>query len=121
MENGKKVWIFPDGDLPPAGNAEPFGHEALMITNINDEEANITLDLVFEDEEPVLGLRPAPVGGMRVTCIRLDQPVGEQRFCSPHKQYSLILRSDVPVVACFGRLDVRQENLAYYSVQGYAF
>lgn len=121
QENGKRVWIFPDGDLPPAGDREPFGHEALMITNINGCPANITLDLVFEDEEPVLGLRPAPLGGMRVTCIRLDKPVGEQGYLIPHKQYSLILRSDVPVVACFGRLDVRQENMAYYSVQGYAF
>ena len=121
QENGKKVWIFPDGDLPPAGDKEPFGHEALMITNINDTPANITLDLVFEEDEPVLGLRPAQLGAMRVSCIRLDQPIGEQKFMIPHKQYSLIVRSDVPIVACFGRLDVRQENMAYYSVQGYSF
>jgi hypothetical protein len=31
------------------------------------------------------------------------------------------VRSDVPVVAVFGRLDVRQSNLAYYSVAGYSF
>jgi hypothetical protein len=32
-----------------------------------------------------------------------------------------VVRSDVPVVAVFGRLDVRQANMAYYSVAGYAF
>ena len=29
--------------------------------------------------------------------------------------------SSVPICACFGRLDVRQTNMAYYSLSGYAF
>ena len=29
--------------------------------------------------------------------------------------------SNVPVCACFGRLDVRQTNMAYYSPAGYSF
>lgn len=31
--NGRKNWVFCDGDLPPSGEQEPFGHEALMVTN----------------------------------------------------------------------------------------
>lgn len=34
---------------------------------------------------------------------------------------ALVVNSSVPVVAVFGRLDVRQANMAYYSVQGYAY
>ena len=119
-KNGMKNWVFPDGDLPPSGDAELKGHEALMITNINDTNAKITIDLVFEDMEPVTGLE-YEVGAMRVICIRLDMPVGKQQYMIPKGQYSLILHSDVPVVACFGRLDIRQPNMSYYSVQGYSF
>jgi len=50
-----------------------------------------------------------------------DQPLGDQRFQIPSGQYSLVLHSDLPVASVFGRLDVRQPNLAYYSVTGYAW
>ncbi|MGD9519572.1 MAG: sensory rhodopsin transducer [Armatimonadota bacterium] len=38
----------------------------------------------------------------------------------PFGQYSLRLQSNVPVVAQIGRADVRQPNLAYYTVMGYS-
>ncbi|MGA2763893.1 MAG: sensory rhodopsin transducer [Spirochaetia bacterium] len=117
---GKKNWVFADGDLPPAGDREPFGHEALMITNLNRKRATIALDILFEDREPVR-VTSLGVEGMRVKCFRLDQPLGEQKVQIPFGQYALVVRSDVPVVAVFGRLDVRQPNLAYYSVAGYSF
>ena len=117
---GRKNWVFADGDMPPAGDREPFGHEALMITNLNRKRATITLDVLFEDMEPQREITLA-VEGERVKCIRLDKPLGERKYKIPFGQYALVVRSDVPVVAVFGRLDVRQANLAYYSVAGYAF
>ena len=40
MERGKKNWVFCDGYLPPKGDNPEFeGHEALMLTNLNDEKA----------------------------------------------------------------------------------
>lgn len=59
MNIGKKVWVFPDGDLPFLGDKEPFG------------------------------------------------------------QYALVLKSSEPVVAQISRMDVRQPNLAYYTVMGH--
>jgi hypothetical protein len=117
---GKKNWIFCDGDLPPSGDRDPLGHEALMVTNIGKQEAHLTIDLYFEDKEPVKGLT-ACVGAERVRCFRLDQPLGEQLYQIKPGQYSLVLHSDVPVAAVFGRLDVRQPNLAYYSVAGHTW
>ncbi len=118
--NGQKTWVFADGDLPPAGDREPFGHEALMVVNLNKKPASLRLEILFEDKEPVRDVR-LEVGGERVRCIRLDKPLGERNFKIPFGQYALVVRSDVPVVAVFGRLDVRQANLAYYSVAGYSF
>ena len=118
--NGHKTWVFADGDLPPAGEHEPFGHEALMIVNLNKKAADLRLDVLFEDKEPVQDIR-ASVEAERVHCFRLDKPLGERGYSIPHGQYALVVRSSVPVVAVFGRLDVRQNNLAYYSVAGCSF
>ncbi len=59
------------------------------------------------------------VEGERVRCIRMDEPVGEQAYRVPFGQYALLLESSTPVVAQLGRMDVRQANLAYYTVMGY--
>ena len=57
MEIGKKNWVFCDGYLPPKGDNPEFeGHEALMLTNLNDKKAKIELVIVFEDREPEGGI-----------------------------------------------------------------
>ena len=119
---GKKNWVFCDGYLPPHGDNPEFeGHEALMITNLNKKSAQIELVFVFEDRDPVDNIK-INLDGMRTTCIRLDKPMGEQGFMLGESvQYTVWVKSDVPVCACFGRLDVRQTNMAYYSVEGYSF
>ena len=119
---GKKNWVFCDGYLPPHGDDPNFeGHEALMITNLNNKKAQIELTFIFEDKEPVKDIKVA-LDGMRTTCIRLDKPMGEKGFCLDESvQYTVWVKSNVPVCACFGRLDVRQTNMAYYSVEGYSF
>jgi len=118
--HGRKVWIFPDGDLPPAGYPDlPLeGHESLIILNTGDEDARIEMDVYFSDRDPEVGLRlVAPA--RRVTCFRLDKPVGDRQYQVPFGQYALRLRSDVPIVAQMGRADVRQPNLSYYTTMGY--
>ena len=41
--------------------------------------------------------------------------------CTLDEIYTVWVKSDVPICARFGRLDVRQTNMAYYSVEGYSF
>lgn len=118
METGKKTWVFADGDLPPQGNDEPLGHEALMIVNCSDSCASIDLDLLFSEDEPVTGIK-LEVPAKRVRCFRLDYPIGDEEYKIPPGQYALVVKSDIPVVAVFGRLD-RRQDMAYYSVVGYS-
>ena len=122
MEKGKKNWVFCDGYLPPKGDNPAFeGHEALMLTNLNDEKAVIELVLIFEDKAPEGGIL-VELDGMRTTCVRMDQPLGEKGVqLGEAEQYTVWVKSSVPICACFGRLDVRQTNMAYYSVEGYSF
>ena len=122
MEKGKKNWVFCDGYLPPHGDNPEFeGHEALMLTNLNDETAEIELVFIFEDRPPEENIIVS-LNGMRTTCIRLDMPLGEKNFkLGESVQYTVWVKSSLPICACFGRLDVRQTNMAYYSVEGYSF
>jgi hypothetical protein len=72
MEKGKLNWVFCDGYLPPKGDNPEFeGHEALMMTNLNDEKANIELVFIFEEKDPIGGIT-VELGGMRTHCVRLD-------------------------------------------------
>jgi hypothetical protein len=115
-EFGHQVWFFPDGDLPPAGDGLYKGHEALMILNPNDRNAEVTLTVYFEDRDPASP--PAQtVKGRRVRCVRLDQPIGSLQI--PIGQYAIKVQSTVPVICQIGRADVRQPNLAYYTVMGF--
>lgn len=119
---GKKNWVFCDGYLPPKGDNPEFeGHEALMLTNLNSKKASVELTFVFEDREPVGGIF-YEIEGMRTMCIRLDKPMGDMNFTLDESvQYTVWVKSTTPVCACFGRLDVRQTNMSYYSVEGYSF
>lgn len=121
MPDGKRTWIFPDGDLPPAGDEDlPLeGHESLIVLNTGDSDAQIEIDVYFEDREPEVGLK-VEVPARRVKCFRVDKPLGDRGFKVPFGQYALRLRSSVPIVAQIGRADVRQPNLAYYTTPGYA-
>jgi len=117
---GKLNWVFCDGDLPPKDGGGLEAHEALMVVNLQDTEAKIELQVLFEDRDPAEGIMVG-VPPKRVKCFRLDKPLGDKNFIIPGGQYALLLTSSVPVFAVFGRLDTRQNNLAYYTVQGHTF
>lgn len=122
MRKGKKNWVFCDGYLPPHGNDPEFeGHEALMLTNLNSKKAVIELVFLFEDKDPEEKIF-VELDGMRTICIRLDKPLGPQKLMLGEAvQYTVWVKSNLPICACFGRLDVRQTNMAYYSPAGYGF
>jgi hypothetical protein len=113
---GARSWFFPDGDIPEPGEVEPKGHESLLMLNPNDDDAEVVITVYFEDREPST-LAPQLVGARRVRCIRTNEPIDGYQI--PLGQYALRLESSVPIVCQIGRLDVRQPNLAYYTVMGH--
>ena len=120
-KGGAKTWYFPDGYLPekvgPKGPME--AHEALMLFNVRKKSAKVKLDFYFSDREPVLGV-PIALPGERVIGIRLDHPdeIGGVKI-PPLTQYAVRVRSNVTIVAMMGRVDTTQNNLAYYSSDGF--
>ena len=122
---GHRVWVFPDGDIPPhdpydpaARNSETHGHESLVALNTTSATVHPILHVYFSDKEP-WRIELPPIPARRVACYRTDEPLGEEKRQIPEGQYSLVLECDGPVVAQIGRMDIRQPNLAYYTVMGF--
>ena len=87
--NGKKNWVFCDGDLPPRGDNPKFlGHEALMITNVGNEDAHIRIKILFEDKDPYDKIT-LDLKAERTICLRLDYPIGKEKYQIPFGQYAL--------------------------------
>ncbi|HBN85125.1 MAG TPA: hypothetical protein DDZ89_14925 [Clostridiales bacterium] len=120
-ESGKRVWYFPDGELPPPGDEPMKGHESVILLNDNDCDAHVSMTLFFTDKDPIEGIL-ITVSTKRVKCIRMDQPEALGGVGIPlETQYAIKLQSDVPIVAQYGRLDTRQAKMAFYTTMGISF
>lgn len=118
MSAGRCQWFFPDAERPPSGSEEPVGHESLIILNPNESVAEIRVTLWFELDDPVDFV--VSVSPMRVRCLRTD----DRNDMGGHevvvgRQYAIGLHSNSPIVAQYGRLDIRQPNMAFYTTSGY--
>lgn len=116
MAYGKKVWIFPDAELPPRGVNLIPGHESIIITNVSDQPAQITFTLLYEDQEPVSFV--TQVEARRVRCLRTNCSEDFGPYTAQEgRQYAIMLESSVPVVAQYGRAEPRAVN--FYTTPGY--
>ena len=117
MAYGKRVWIFPDAELPPVGVNLIPGHESIIITNTADEDAHIRITLFYPDKDPVNDL-VVTVGAKRVRCLRTNVEADFGPYTAKfEEQYAIMLESDVPVVAQYGRAEPR--TVAFYTTPGY--
>jgi hypothetical protein len=122
-KGGSRTWYVADGWMPrkqPTGDEGYEGHEAIMILNTGDRDANVLMDVYFEEKDPVEGIRLV-VPAKRVCCFRMDRPadVGGLKLDRLY-QYALRFRSDAEVVVQYGRMDVTQANLAYIGTMCHA-
>ena len=116
MSYGKKVWIFPDAELPPVGENPIPGHESIIITNVSNQTASVKFTLLYTDRDPVSFT--AEVAPMRVRCLRTNKAEDFGPYTAKfEQQYAIMLESDVPVVAQYGRAEPRQVN--FYTTPGY--
>ena len=116
MNYGKKVWIFPDAELPPVGENPIPGHESVIITNVSDKKAVIKVTLIYTDKEPVSFT--TEVEAMRVRCLRTNQEKDFGPYTAKfEEQYAIMLESDVPIVAQYGRAEPR--TVSFYTTPGY--
>ena len=116
MNYGKKVWIFPDAELPPVGGNEIPGHESIIVTNVTDQIADIKITLIYADKDPVSFT--THVAAQRVRCLRTNEEKDFGALTAKfEEQYAIMLESSVPVVAQYGRAEPR--TVAFYTTPGY--
>lgn len=119
---GRHVWYIPDADLPWPDRHGPFeGHESLLILNVSGRDADVLIDLYWADAEPVLGLR-ARVGAQRIACLHPPYGLradGTAVEVPVRVQYAIRVRSSVPVICQYGRIECRP-TFGMYTTMGWA-
>jgi hypothetical protein len=116
---GATIWLIPDAYLPAVGQGPLPGHEAVCLLNTSKKAAHLEMDFFFEDREPCLGV-PITVGPQRTLHVRTDKPEQLKGFAVPRQvPYAIRVRSDIPVVVQYSRLDATQSNLALMTSLGF--
>jgi hypothetical protein len=110
------VWAIGDGWIPPTSTGpapDMTSHESACMLNANPEDAEVEFTLYFSDRAPA-GPYRVTIPGERVKHVRFNDltdpepvPVGTD--------YSVIIRSTVPIVVQHTRLDSRQAENALMS------
>lgn len=123
IKGGAKTWYIPDGWLPlknQTPDAGFKGHEAVIILNCSESDAEVLMDIYYEEKEPVEGIK-LRVPAKRVKCFRMDHPAEKVGIKIERLyQYALRFRSSVEVVVQYGRMDITQPNLAYIGTIAYS-
>jgi hypothetical protein len=118
---GSRTWYFPDGYLPEPGPGPAEAHEALMVLNPSLGDAHVEFDLYFEGRPPVLGIA-VTVPAERVRAFKApyaEDPADVARVSiGVQEQYAIRVRSDVPVVVQYGRLET-VPSYTLYTTMGY--
>ena len=115
-----KTWFIPDMFWPEAQSDGPYiSHEAVCVLNVNDQDAQISIELYFEDREPLTGFS-ACCKASRTNHIRMDQLINTSGVAVPRGiAYAVILRSDLPVVVQYTRVDTTPMPLSLMTTMAY--
>jgi hypothetical protein len=105
---GRRQWAIAAGHAPSVSTGEEpefTSRDELSLLNASDELANVRLHVLYATRGEIgpfrLGVAPRRLRRVRINdlifpeAVRLDEP------------YSLLVRSDVPVVVQFTRQDTR--------------
>ncbi len=119
MELGKQLWAIGDGFMSSTAKGDYVSHEAVCVLNTTDTDAAITIDVYFEDREPMLGFT-AVCGARRTNHVRLDKIKNAQGQPIPKDvPYALLVHSSVPVVVQHSRMDVTQAEMTLMTTIAY--
>ena len=124
-ELGKKIWVFPDAYLPAKGypyktssSGDQFSHESLCIVNYSSKDANLIIDFLYEDIEPINDFKTI-IGSKKSLHLRLDNITVNGMNLPREKPYSIVLKSDIKIVAQLSRLDTTSEYNSFMTVLGW--
>jgi len=122
---GKKIWIFPDAFLPAKGrpykiskNEDQFGHESLCMVNSSDTDALLNISFYYEDREPLVNYEHE-LKAKRSLHLRLDNIKLNNQKLLREVPYSIILKSNIKIVAQLSRLDTTSDYNSFMTSLGW--
>jgi len=115
---GEKHWIIPDAYIPEISSGNLLSHESVCVLNVSSEEALINFTIFFEDREPIEDILVV-VPPRRTKHIRTSSLNKEGTSIPVGVPYAIEVRSDIPIIVQYSRLDSTQAENALMSVVAY--
>ncbi|MFC0214558.1 sensory rhodopsin transducer [Paenibacillus chartarius] len=116
---GDKLWIIPDGYIPEISSGTLTSHESICVLNTASEDAHLEITIFFEDRDPIEGIAET-VPGRRTRHIRTSGLKNNAGEAIPvGVPYAIEVKSDVPIIVQYSRLDSTQAENALMSVMAY--
>ncbi len=117
---GVREWVIAEGYIPPESHGpqpQMLSHETVCLLNASGEDANVEITIYYSDREPV-GPYKITVPARRTRHVRFND-LTEPEPIPRDKDFSSVIRSNVPIVAQHTRLDSRQAENALLSTVAY--
>lgn len=118
---GRKVWVVPGGQIPlRSSGPEPAStsRDELHVLNAGKTRAELEITIYYTDRDPVGSYRLA-IEPCRLRCVRFNDLI-DPAALPLDTPYAAVIRSDVPVVIQFSRLDTSREPRAALSLIPYS-
>jgi hypothetical protein len=113
---GEKVWIIPDGYIPELSSGALTSHESICVLNTASEDAHLSITIFFEDRDPLEDI-PEVVQARRTKHIRTSSLANKEGTPIPvGVPYAIEVRSNIPIIVQYSRLDATQAENALMSV-----
>jgi hypothetical protein len=106
---GSKVWAIGDGWIPPTSTGPAphmTSHESACMLNANQGAADVEMTLYFS-ERPPAGPYRLTIPAERVRHVRFND-LSDPEPVPVGTDYSVLIRSSIPIVVQHTRLDSRQ-------------
>lgn len=118
MQQGHRLWYIPDGYIPPKSSGELESHESICVLNAGTEDAQLSVTVFFEDRDPIADI-PAVVPGRRTQHIRTSGLNAGGEYIPVGVPYAMEVRSSVPVIVQYSRMDATQPANTLATTMGY--
>lgn len=110
---GKLDWAFSGGNIPfDSTGEEPMfnSHDKIAVLNTSEEEAEIEIFIFYENQAPV-GTYEVEIKPKRLRKIRINDLIDPEAV-RLERNYGCYIRSNVPVVIQFSRMNTGQNAAA---------
>lgn len=115
---GRRSWVVPDGYLPSGEFDEFSSHEAVCLLNTGEVDARLEFTVYLEDAEPMTFVAGVPA--QRTRHVRVDRlRDADGRSVPRETPFALTVRSDIPVVVQYSRMDVSSPRMALMTTMAF--